>query len=263
VGYKTHAKMTLIVRREADGIRRYCHLGTGNYHPRTARAYTDYGLFTCDDDIGADVHEIFLQLTSLTRTSRLRRLLQSPFNLHESIVAMIDRESQHAQAGRSARIIVKLNALVEPLVIEALYRASCAGVRVQLIVRGVCALCPGIPGVSDHITVRSVIGRFLEHSRVYWFENGGAAELYLSSADWMERNFFRRVEIAFPVLREQHRDRIFRDLEAYLADNVNAWELRADGTYQRVTPGGGPPRDAQQMMLERYTGAPSHDSEAS
>ncbi len=263
VGFKTHAKMTLIVRREADGIRRYCHLGTGNYHPRTARAYTDYGLFTCDEDIGADVHEIFLQLTSLTRTSRLRRLLQSPFNLHESIVAMIDRESQHARAGGSARIIVKLNALVEPLVIEALYRASCAGVRVQLIVRGVCALCPGIPGVSENITVRSVIGRFLEHSRVYWFENGGAPELYLSSADWMERNFFRRVEIAFPVLREQHRDRIFRDLEAYLADNVNAWELRSDGTYQRVTPGTDAPREAQQMMLERYTGTPSHDSEAS
>jgi len=263
VGFKTHAKMTLIVRREADGIRRYCHLGTGNYHPRTARAYTDYGLFTCDEDIGADVHEIFLQLTSLTRTSRLRRLLQSPFNLHESIVAMIDRESQHARAGGSARIIVKLNALVEPLVIEALYRASCAGVRVQLIVRGVCALCPGIPGVSENITVRSVIGRFLEHSRVYWFENGGAPELYLSSADWMERNFFRRVEIAFPVLREQHRDRIFRDLEAYLADNVNAWELHSDGTYQRVTPGTDAPREAQQMMLERYTGTPSHDSEAS
>jgi len=263
VGFKTHAKMTLIVRREADGIRRYCHLGTGNYHPRTARAYTDYGLFTCDEEIGADVHEIFLQLTSLTRTSRLRRLLQSPFNLHESIVAMIDRESQNAHAGRSARIIVKLNALVEPLVIEALYRASCAGVRVQLIVRGVCALRPGIPGVSENITVRSVIGRFLEHSRAYWFENGGAPELYLSSADWMERNFFRRVEIAFPVLREQHRDRIFRDLEAYLADNVNAWELRADGTYERVTPGRDAPREAQQMMLERYTGTPNHDTEAS
>jgi polyphosphate kinase len=263
VGYKTHAKMTLIVRREADGIRRYCHLGTGNYHPKTARAYTDYGLFTCNEEIGTDVHEIFLQLTSLTRTPRLRRLLQSPFNLHESIMAMIERESQHAQAGRSARIIVKLNALVEPQIIEALYRASCAGVRVQLIVRGVCALCPGIPGVSENITVRSVIGRFLEHSRAYWFENGGAPELYLSSADWMERNFFRRVEIAFPVLREQHRDRIFRDLEIYLADNVNAWELRPDGIYQRVTPGKDAPREAQQMMLERYTGTPSLDADIS
>jgi polyphosphate kinase len=262
VGFKTHAKMTLIVRREADGIRRYCHLGTGNYHPKTARAYTDYGLLTCNEEIGADVHEIFLQLTSLTRTSRLRRLLQSPFNLHESILAMIERERQHAQAGRHARIIVKLNALVEPQVIESLYRASGAGVRIQLIVRGVCALCPGIPGVSEHITVRSVIGRFLEHSRAYWFENGGAPELYLSSADWMERNFFRRVEIAFPVLREQHRDRIFRDLEAYLADDANAWELRPDGTYERVTPGTGPPRAAQQMLLERYTGAPSLDAEA-
>jgi polyphosphate kinase len=263
VGFKTHAKMTLIVRREADGIRRYCHLGTGNYHPKTARAYTDYGLLTCNEEIGADVHEIFLQLTSLTRTSRLRRLLQSPFNLHESILAMIERESQHAQAGRSARIIVKLNALVEPQVIESLYRASGAGVRIQLIVRGVCALCPGIPGVSENITVRSVIGRFLEHSRVYWFENGGTPELYLSSADWMERNFFRRVEIAFPVLREQHRDRIFKDLEAYLADDANAWELRRDGVYERVTAGTGTPRAAQQMLLERYTGAPSLDGEAS
>ena len=175
VGYKTHAKMTLIVRREAEGIRRYCHLGTGNYHPKTARLYTDYGLFTCDEDIGSDVHEIFLQLTSLTRTSKLRRLLQSPFNLHESLQAMIERESAHARAGKPARIIVKVNALVEPQIIETLYAASRSGVRIDLIVRGVCALRPGIPGVSENISVRSVIGRFLEHSRVYWFENAGDA----------------------------------------------------------------------------------------
>ena len=254
VGYKTHAKMTLVVRREAEGIRRYCHLGTGNYHPKTARLYTDYGLFTCDEDIGSDVHEIFLQLTSLTRTSKLRRLLQSPFNLHESLQALIERESANARAGKSARIIVKLNALVEPQIIETLYAASRSGVRIELIVRGVCALRPGIPGVSENITVRSVIGRFLEHSRVYWFENAGDPELYLSSADWMERNFFRRVEIAFPVLRKQLRERITKDLETYLADNTNAWELRPDGTYARIAAGNASATDAQALLLEHFAG---------
>jgi polyphosphate kinase len=257
VGYKTHAKMTLVVRREADGIRRYCHLGTGNYHPRTARAYTDYGLFTCDEDIGSDVHEIFLQLTSLTRTSKLRRLLQSPFNLHESVQALIERESAYAQAGKSARIIVKLNALVDPQTIETLYRASRSGVRIDLIVRGVCAVRPGVPGVSDNIRVVSIVGRFLEHSRAYWFENDGSPELYLSSADWMERNFFRRVEIAFPVLHSEHRKRILKDLETMLTDNINAWELNADGAYTRLTAGQSPPVDAQSELLERYAGVPA------
>jgi polyphosphate kinase len=260
VGYKTHAKLTLIVRREADGIRRYCHLGTGNYHPRTARLYTDYGLLTCDEEIGTDVHEIFLQLTSLTRTPRLRRLLQSPFYMHEALQGLIEREQAHAVNGKPARIIVKLNALVDPQIIESLYRASRAGVRIELIVRGVCALRPGIPGVSDNIVVRSVIGRFLEHSRVYWFQNDGASELYLASADWMERNFFRRVEIAFPVLDAQLRERIFSDLETYLADNTNAWELRPDGSYLRVAPGEGPPQDAQALLLARYAGGPTPDS---
>jgi polyphosphate kinase len=260
VGYKTHAKLTLIVRREADGIRRYCHLGTGNYHPRTARLYTDYGLLTCDEEIGTDVHEIFLQLTSLTRTPRLRRLLQSPFYMHEALQGLIERELAHAVNGKPARIIVKLNALVDPQIIESLYRASRAGVRIDLIVRGVCALRPGIPGVSDTIVVRSVIGRFLEHSRVYWFQNDGASELYLASADWMERNFFRRVEIAFPVLDAQLRERIFSDLETYLADNTNAWELRPDGSYLRIAPGEGPPQDAQALLLARYAGGPTPDS---
>jgi len=260
VGYKTHAKLTLIVRRETDGIRRYCHLGTGNYHPRTARLYTDYGLLTCDEEIGTDVHEIFLQLTSLTRTPRLRRLLQSPFYMHEALQGLIEREQAHAVNGKPARIIVKLNALVDPQIIESLYRASRAGVRIDLIVRGVCALRPGIPGVSDNIVVRSVIGRFLEHSRVYWFQNDGASELYLASADWMERNFFRRVEIAFPVLDPQLRERIFSDLETYLADNTNAWELRPDGSYLRIAPGEGPPQDAQALLLARYAGGPTPDS---
>ncbi len=252
VGFKTHAKLTLIVRREPEGIRRYCHLGTGNYHPRTARGYTDYGLFTCDREIGQDVHEIFLQLTSLTQTPKLSRLLQSPFTLHTGMVERLEREADHARAGRPARVICKMNALVDPQTIEALYRASGAGVKVELIVRGICALRPGLPGVSENITVRSVIGRFLEHSRVFYFENGGAPELFFASADWMERNFFRRVEVAFPVLRDSQRERILRDLQLYLADNTQAWLLRSDGSYVRSDPGTDPPVCAQKQLLENY-----------
>ncbi|MGH8305562.1 MAG: polyphosphate kinase 1, partial [Steroidobacteraceae bacterium] len=218
VGYKTHAKLALVVRREAGGIRRYCHLGTGNYHPRTARHYTDYGLFTCDDEIGHDVHELFLQLTSLTQTPKLKRLTQSPFGMHEMVLGKLSRETEHARAGRPARIIVKMNALVDPQAIEALYRASCAGVKIDLIVRGVCALRPGVPGVSENISVRSIVGRFLEHSRVFYFENGGAPETFCASADWMERNFFRRVEVAFPI-PPGHEERIRRDLDFCLGDN--------------------------------------------
>jgi polyphosphate kinase len=202
------------------------------------------------------VHEIFLQLTSLTRTSKLRRLLQSPFNLHEAVQALIERESAHAVAGKSARIIVKLNALVDPQTIEALYRAARSGVRIDLIIRGVCAVRPAIAGISDNIRVVSIVGRFLEHSRAYWFENDGSPELYLSSADWMERNFFRRVEIAFPVLHKDHRKRILKDLETYLSDNANAWELQADGTYTRLSANQSPPVDAQALLLERYAGVP-------
>ncbi len=252
VGFKTHAKLTMIVRREPDGIRRYCHLGTGNYHPRTARGYTDYGLFTCDREIGHDVHEIFLQLTSLTQTPKLSHLLQSPFTLHAATVARLEREADHARAGRPARVICKMNALVDPQAIEALYRASGAGVKIDLIVRGICALRPGLPGVSENITVRSVIGRFLEHSRVFYFENGGEPELFCASADWMERNFFRRVEVAFPVLREAQRERIVRDLQLYLADNTQAWLLRPDGSYVRAEAGSDAPVCAQQQLLEQY-----------
>ncbi|MFT3907211.1 MAG: polyphosphate kinase 1 [Steroidobacteraceae bacterium] len=253
VGYKTHAKLTLIVRREELGIRRYCHLGTGNYHAKTARAYTDYGLFTADPDIGADVHEIFLQLTSLTQTPSLRRLLQSPFTLHQRIQEMIDREARHALAGRGGRMIVKLNALVDPQTIESLYRASQAGVQIDLIVRGVCALRPGVAGLSENIRVRSLVGRFLEHSRVYSFANGGEEEIYLASADWMERNFFRRVEVAFPVLRDKLRDRIRRDLDSCLQDEANAWLLQPDGSYRHASVGPGS-HDAQRALLERYAG---------
>jgi polyphosphate kinase len=252
VGFKTHAKLTMIVRREPEGIRRYCHLGTGNYHPRTARSYTDYGLFTCDRDIGQDVHEIFLQLTSLTQTPKLSRLLQSPFTLHTGMIERLERETEHARAGRVARVICKMNALVDPQTIEALYRASGAGVKVDLIVRGICALRPGLPGVSENISVRSVIGRFLEHSRVFYFENGGDSELFCASADWMERNFFRRVEGAFPVLRGSQRERILRDLHLYLADNTQAWLLRPDGSYTRAETGAEAPVCAQKQLLELY-----------
>jgi polyphosphate kinase len=256
VGFKTHAKLTLIVRRESDGIRRYCHLGTGNYHPLTARAYTDYGLLTCDREIGEDVHELFLQLTSLTRTPHLRCLLQSPFGLHQAIIAKIDRETGHALAGKPARVIAKMNALVDPQAIEALYRASRAGVRVSLVVRGICALRPGLPGISDHISVRSIVGRFLEHSRVFYFENAGEPELYCASADWMERNFYRRVEVAFPIKRPAHRERILQDLGICLADNTQAWELETDGSYVRTTPTDAPAVCAQETLLEQYAAGP-------
>ncbi len=252
VGYKTHAKLIMVVRREDEKLRRYCHVGTGNYHARTARAYTDYGLFTCDEEIGQDLHELFLQMTSLTRTPKLRKLLQSPFTLHDTLLSKIAREADHARAGRPARLIAKMNALIEPRIIEALYLASNAGVEIDLIVRGICALRPGIPRVSEKIRVRSILGRFLEHSRVYYFANGGAPELWCASADWMERNFFRRIEVAFPIDRPKLRDRVLRDLEVWLADNQNAWLLRADGSYERTRPGSATPCSAQQSMLEWY-----------
>src|SRR5579862_3393798 len=182
-GFKTHAKLVMVVRREEKGLRRYCHMGTGNYHPKTARLYTDYGLLTADESVGEDIHEIFLQLTGLTRVPRLRKLLHAPFSLHQALLSKIDREADHARSGRPARIIAKLNALTEPTVIQALYRASRAGVSVDLIVRGVCCLRPGLPGVSERIRVCSIVGRFLEHSRVYYFENAGAREVYCASAD--------------------------------------------------------------------------------
>jgi len=252
VGFKTHCKMSMVVRREPEGLRRYCHLGTGNYHPRTARGYTDYSLFTCDPVIGQDVHELFLQLTSLTQTPRLTKLLQSPFGLHDAMVQKIDREARFATYGKPARIIAKMNSLVDPQVIEALYRASRAGVQIDLIIRGLCALRPAIPGVSDNIRVRSVVGRFLEHSRVFFFGNDGNSELYLASADWMERNFFRRVEIAFPVREETHRERIVRDLNSYLSDNTQSWTLGRDARYSRCERGDDPTRDAQAALLARY-----------
>ena len=252
VGYKTHAKLVMVVRREDGQLKRYCHVGTGNYHARTARSYTDYGLFTSDPAIGEDLHDLFLQMTGLTKAPTLRKLLQSPFTLHAMLLTKIKREIDHARGGRPARVVAKMNSLIDPEVVRALYRASQAGVACQLIVRGICALKPGIPGVSDNIAVRSVVGRFLEHSRVFYFANGGEEELYCASADWMERNFFRRIEVAFPIEHDEHRKRILADLETYLADNVNAWELQADGSYRQVETGAGKRICAQELLLEQY-----------
>jgi polyphosphate kinase len=248
VGHKTHAKMSMVIRREGQGLKRYVHLGTGNYHTRTTRLYTDYGLFTCDDDIGEDVQKLFQQLTSMGRTRRMRTLLQSPFTLHSSMLEFVEGEIAAARAGRPARILAKMNALIEPQIVKALYRASQAGVQVDLVVRGICALRPGVPGVSENIRVRSIVGRFLEHTRVFHFANAEPG-LYLSSADWMGRNFFNRVEACFPVHDPDLRARILRELELYLADNCQAWVLQSDGSYQQLSAPKGERRSAQEILL--------------
>ncbi|MGB5599905.1 MAG: polyphosphate kinase 1 [Thiothrix litoralis] len=237
VGYKTHAKLCLVVRREGEQLRSYAHLGTGNYHPGTAKIYTDFGLLTCHPDITEDVHKVFHMLTGLGRMRDLKHLLESPFNLHQTVMDKIQRETDYARAGKPALIRARMNALIEPQIIAALYQASQAGVRVEMVVRGVCCLRPGIPGVSENIQVRSVMGRFLEHPRVFYFSNDGEEELYCSSADWMPRNFFRRVEVAFPILDEKLRQRIIHEaFELHLQDNTQAWELQADGLYLRQQP---------------------------
>jgi polyphosphate kinase len=251
VGYKTHCKMALVVRREGGRLKRYVHLGTGNYHPRTARAYTDYGLLSANEALGEDVHQVFMQLTSLMRTPALNLLLQSPFDLHDRLLGLIRRETKHALAGGTGHIIAKLNALVEPEVIRALYEASSAGVYVDLIVRGICCLRPGIPEVSENIRVRSIVGRFLEHTRCYYFHNDGGEEFYCASADWMDRNFFRRIELMFPVRGEALTARLAADLDVYLADNVQAWELHADGLYTQVTTTPNEPGNCAQLTLLR------------
>ncbi len=252
VGFKTHAKMILVVRRNGRGLRSFVHIGTGNYHPRTARLYTDYGLFSGNRELGEDVQQVFGQLTSLGKVSRLNRLLQSPFTLHDAMLKKIAREAENAGKGRPARIIIKVNSLTEPQVIQALYRASMAGVRIELVVRGICCLRPGIPGVSENIRVRSVIGRFLEHTRVFYFQNDDNPEVYCASADWMERNFFRRVETAFPVTGKRLRERLINELEYYLKDNTQAWLLQSDGRYLQAQPAGDePPFSAQHALLEK------------
>jgi polyphosphate kinase len=249
VGHKTHAKMVLVVRREDNGLKHYAHLSTGNYHPRTSRLYTDYGLFTADAGICRDVHHVFLHLTSLGKVSKMKHLLQSPFTLAKELHKKIERETEAAEKGKPARIIAKLNALVEPEIVKALYRASQAGVSIDLIVRGACTLKPGLPGISENIRVRSIIGRFLEHPRVFYFGSGGDPEVWLSSADWMERNFFRRVEVAFPILDKKLKERIIGELNGYLDDTVQTWILQADGAWQRAASESGA-KGIQQKLLE-------------
>ena len=233
VGIKTHAKMILIIRRENDQLVRYAHLGTGNYHQSTAKLYTDYGMFTCNPDITTDLHEIFLQLTSFTKIPRLNNVLQAPFTLYKTIIEYIEKETKRASQKRKAKIIARVNSLIEPQLIQALYRASIAGVEIKLIVRGPCCLRPGVKGISENIEVRSIVGRFLEHSRVFYFYNGGRSKLYCSSADWMDRNFFRRVETAWPIEDRAIKKCVLSELELCIKDNQNAWILQPDGEYVR------------------------------
>src|SRR5688572_5274402 len=256
VGYKTHAKMLLVVRREGRKLRRYVHLGTGNYHSGTARAYTDIGLITADPEIGSDVHQIFQQLSGLAPAIRLNRLLQSPFTLLPGVLERIGREADHARAGRPSGIVAKMNALNEPHVVRALYAASQAGVPVELIVRGASTLRPGVAGVSDNIRVRSIVGRFLEHGRVYWFANGDQPELFCASADWLERNLLRRVETCFPILDPELARRVREQaLDNYLADTFNAWELGSDGVYRKLAAEPGTtPHSAQHSLLAGICG---------
>jgi polyphosphate kinase len=254
VGFKTHAKMILVARREADKLRYYVHLGTGNYHPRTSKLYTDYGLLTCDKDIGEDVYRIFLQLSSMGKASKMEALLYAPFTLHKGMVKRIRTEKEHAEQGKPARIIAKMNSLYDEELVNELYAASQAGVQIDLIVRGVCQLRPGVAGMSENIRVRSIIGRFLEHHRVFYFENNGNPELYCSSADWMLRNMFHRVETCFPIKHKKIRDRIIEDMELYLNDNTHAWRLQEDGSYLPTQPQNNEePIDAQAILLERWS----------
>ena len=255
VGYKTHAKMSMVVRREKEGIQRYVHLGTGNYHPGTTRIYTDYGYLSSNQNLGEDVHKVFMQLTSLTAAKNLVKMHTAPFDLFDMLIQKIDREIKHAKEGKDARIVAKLNALIEPQIIDKLYEASSAGVRIDLIVRGICSMRPGIPGLSENVHIRSIVGRFLEHSRVYYFRNDGKDEFYCSSADWMDRNFFRRNETCFPIKQKPLKARLWADLELFLADNTGAWVLNADGSYQRLSPGSEQPVSAQDTFLRELAEA--------
>ena len=237
VGMKTHAKLALVIRREEGELRYYAHLGTGNYHPTTTKVYTDFGLLTANLALATEVNEIFMHLTSLTKPTTLKHLWLAPFTLHKEFIRAIRNEARIARSGKPARIIAKMNALLDESVIRALYSASADGVKIDLIVRGACALKPGVPGLSDNIRVRSIVGRFLEHSRIYYFRNGNAHEVYLSSADWMNRNLFRRIEVAFPIFDKALKKRVMNEgLLPYLKDNQNAWELDAAGAYRRKRP---------------------------
>ncbi len=251
VGLKTHAKMALVIRRESGRLKLYAHLGTGNYHPTTTKFYTDFGLLTANAALARDVNEVFINLTSLTRPKKLNHLWVAPFELDKELLKAIRNETRIAGEGRSAQIIAKMNTLQDESIIEALYEASQAGVKIDLIVRGACVLRPGVPGLSEHIRVRSIVGRFLEHSRVFLFRHDGANDLYLASADWMNRNLFRRVEIAFPVLDKQLKKRVIDEgLKPYLKDNQNAWELDAHGRYHRKKAAASQPFSAQSWLMQ-------------
>lgn len=253
VGYKIHAKMGLVVRREGNKIQRYCHLGTGNYHAKTARLYTDIGLMTANPLVTEDVHSMFLQLTGLGQPLPLHKLYQAPFTLQKGVIELIDREAENARNGIEGRIIAKMNSITEPQVIQALYRASTAGVQIDLIVRGICCLRPGIPGVSENIRVRSIVGRFLEHSRAAFFANAGDPIVTFASADWMNRNLFRRVEQMAPVDNPELKQRLIREVfDVYLKDTTNTWELQSDGSYKRISPEGQESINAQQILSARY-----------
>ncbi|CAN6961270.1 polyphosphate kinase 1 [Psychrobacter okhotskensis] len=256
VGYKTHAKLMLIVRREDDRIRRYVHLGTGNYHAANAKVYTDYGLFSADPDISEDVHKIFQELTGMGKPANLKKLLHAPFTLHEKLMSFIDDEIAHAKAGKRAHIIIKVNALTERRLIDKLYDASQAGVKIELILRSMCCLRPQVKGLSENITVRSVIGRFLEHTRIYYFYNDGDERLYCGSADWMDRNLFHRVEVAFPIENKKLFKQIYQDgLLNYLQDNTQAWTLDGTGVWQQLQPAAGEtPHVAQEHLLKVING---------
>lgn len=255
VGYKTHSKMMLVVRRNQDGIKRYAHLGTGNYHVKTSKLYTDYGLLTANEDLCQDVHKIFLELTGMGKPARLKQLKHSPFTLHKSMLDLIEYETEQALAGKPARIIAKMNSLTEVQIMQALYRASMAGVQIDLVIRGMCCLRPGIPGLSENIRVRSIIGRFLEHTRIYYFHHSGEDLITLSSADWMERNLFNRVETCFPITDEKLKARVLEEgLDIYLRDNAQSWLLQSDGTYQRASCDPDNVVAAQHWLLDRLTG---------
>ncbi len=253
-GLKTHTKTTLVVRREGDGIKRYAHIGSGNYNSKTARVYTDIGLFTCNPAIGADLSDLFNALTGFSRQRLYRKLVVAPGDMRQRFLEMIERETEHAEAGRGGRIIAKMNALVDVEMIEALYHASQAGVEIDLIVRGICCLKPGVPGVSDRIRVISIVGRFLEHSRVFYFQNGSEPEYYFGSADWMPRNFDRRVEAVAPIDEPVAQARLKSLLDTCLADNRQAWDLMPDGSYIQRMPGGAPERAAQAIFLQSSWG---------
>nr|WP_217423744.1 polyphosphate kinase 1 [Legionella micdadei] len=251
MGYKTHAKMTLVVRRTHGKLKHYVHLGTGNYHEQTAKRYTDLGLLTCEPTIAADTQVIFQQLTGLGRAVKLKALCHSPFTLQKNLLQLIEQCRQAASEGQEAEIYIKVNGLTDKTMIQALYQASQAGVKINLLVRSVCCLKPGIPGISDNIRVISIVGRFLEHHRVYYFRTGNEERYYCASADLMERNLYTRIEVMFPILDEACRRRIKQEIfKNYLRDNTNAWEMQADGSYKRL---GNGTYSAQEKLLELYS----------